>query len=656
VYRLILESYATVNEQAKITGIAATPRISRNGILYTKAELERADGMTVPLNWEHDGSKVIGTATYSYNPQLEQLFYSATVTDEGTASLIKNKQLFTSIEAEVADIQSICNGPQDCFQMPIGLNFIALALTENPGIPETTVRITERFVGVPPHMCSKHTGTDTQNSSLSANLAESKVTMTSKEQECPPGQKPDPENPGECMPAGEKAKEQNIGNGPDDEAAGIDQAKPSVGCPEGMQMGPNGECEPASNDDSGSPVSTLPESKKPCGCSEAKPQSGHGMPNMDMISSQLKEQKQMIEEVKERVNNPTQLSELEEMQKFNKKLYSTTKLSPQNGTSFAASDLQYIAKEGVSALKKYHAYSFDMDMSQKWVKEHLKPRGVIQEAIALSGQSNVDAAMDDVFVLPGGKYLKSIRDLVKFVEIPDGQDTANLFKGDIPNNQAITEGAANTAGTHTVTTVPLTADAVTGVPQTITQSQLEDTPVSLFDYIAQTARAEVLEHEASLVFDTTAIAATPGFTGGNAAAIFDHTHVADALEYWEDQGYNTEFGNAYIALSPKALKELRVDPALTRFVQTGDANITKTGRLTHLYGVELVPMNALNTTTNEHAIGGIKGVTFALGSKRELTIDMHKVPNQSAFDWAWTQRKGAVAFDEASLVELESLS
>jgi len=91
--KLIIESYGTVNEQAQITGIAAVPRISRNGNLYTKTELQRADGVRVPLNWEHDSSKVIGAATFRYNRELEQLFYEATVTDEATAALVRNKEL-----------------------------------------------------------------------------------------------------------------------------------------------------------------------------------------------------------------------------------------------------------------------------------------------------------------------------------------------------------------------------------------------------------------------------------------------------------------------------------------------------------------------------------------------------------------------------------
>lgn len=142
----IIESISTINEQAHITGVALIPRISRNDNLYTKDELKRFDGITVPLNWEHDGSLQIGTVTFYYNPTLETVYYEGDVTDEKYALLVKNKMLFTSIEAEPISIKTICNGMNDCFSMPFGLTPKALALTETPGVPETSVMVMESFI------------------------------------------------------------------------------------------------------------------------------------------------------------------------------------------------------------------------------------------------------------------------------------------------------------------------------------------------------------------------------------------------------------------------------------------------------------------------------------------------------------------------------
>ena len=142
--KYIIETFSKVDEQAKITGIAAIPRISRNNRLYLKSELAKADGLRVPLNWEHT-DKIVGYVTYHYNQELEQLYYEGLIEDEATATLAKNKILFTSIEAEPREVKKQCFTAQDCMEIPIGLERWQLALTEMPGIPETTVKIIESY-------------------------------------------------------------------------------------------------------------------------------------------------------------------------------------------------------------------------------------------------------------------------------------------------------------------------------------------------------------------------------------------------------------------------------------------------------------------------------------------------------------------------------
>ena len=466
--------------------------------------------------------------------------------------------------------------------------------------------------------------------------------------DCPPGQhKVD----GQCV-----AKEADM-------AAGVDQEKPSENpCGPDMILDGDGNCVPAANNDAGSPVSTAPKEMSYKG------------PNADEINARLREQKEMIDSLSARLSNQSQIAELDaaiKAQEANK--YSVTRVSTAPGHAFERKDIEYIAREGLASLKKYGHYSFEIDLDPRWVKETLNRNKVnsVQEAISFSGTQDLTMAADtEVFVLPGGKYLKSIRDLVKFKEIPKGYDTAKWYKGDIPNNGTITEGTDTSAGTHTITTVTLSADTVTGVAQAIKGADIEDFPGEMFDYLAQTARAEVLESESTLVFTTAAAAATPGlWLNANSGATITHTDIASmtqsptsiavGLQHLETQGYDTSFGNVYYCLHPKALRELRTSTLLTTLVQQGDANITKTGRLTHLYGVELIPTTALDTddnTTNDvyNNVMGIKGHTFALASKRELTIDLQKLPKQSAYDWTWTQRKNATTFDATSFVRISS--
>ena len=141
-----LEAYTKIDESAKIQGVALIPTISRNENLYTKQELARFDGVTVPLNWEHDPGNVIGEVTFHYNPSSQTVFYEGEITDSSAALLAKNKTLFTSIEAQPTSVKNICNGPNDCFHMPFGLVPEGLALTETPGIMQTTVQVIEKYI------------------------------------------------------------------------------------------------------------------------------------------------------------------------------------------------------------------------------------------------------------------------------------------------------------------------------------------------------------------------------------------------------------------------------------------------------------------------------------------------------------------------------
>jgi len=143
---IIKEGFATIDERARITGIALIPRISRNDNLYTKEELKRFHNVKVPLNWEHDPARIIGTVTFHYNADIEQVSYEGMIDDDAAADLARNRTLYTSIEANPVDVKTICNGGQDCFNMPFGLTPVALALTETPGVPETTVNLMEHKI------------------------------------------------------------------------------------------------------------------------------------------------------------------------------------------------------------------------------------------------------------------------------------------------------------------------------------------------------------------------------------------------------------------------------------------------------------------------------------------------------------------------------
>lgn len=620
--KLILESTADVTSQIVegiphkiVEGTALTTSVSLNGNIYSPEAILAIRGLNTPLvaNWEHTNENV-GNVVYTLDSQNYRVLYRADITGP-KASEIKEGKTRVSIEANVDEAIPSCTVAR-CYNLLHGIELTGIGITETPSVQTTTLSIVEKFQDWEPikEKCEKC------NCSLSANETKAEVMTDDKQLET-------------------KVVESKVAEMHD--------------CPEDKKV--DGKC----------PEMEKKENLYPSTANETPVWQA----SIDEVNKNLKEFKEMVDTLKQRINNPAQIDELSAMENFNKNLYKKTRISP-SGHSFAEKDLSYIAQEGSQALKKFGSYSFDIDLSPEYVRETLN-RKKIEEAISFSGdQSNKINAMNDVFVLPGGKHLKTIRDLVRFKEIPAGADTVKFFKGSIPNNGTITEGSDTGASTHTVTTISLDADTVTGVAQSIKQADIEDSPFEMFSYLAQTARAEVLEAEATLVFDTAAQAATPGLwinsetgatisTDDTSGITMEPIGIATALKHWETEGYDTSFGNAYVVMHPAQLRDLRTTSNLTTYVQQGDATITKTGRLTHLYGVELIPSTAVETfsaqtNTAYRAVGGIKGHTFALGSKRELTVDLLKVPKQSAYDWTWSQRKNATTFDATSFVRLSS--
>lgn len=615
MHHIVIESTATLDGQ-HIRGTALFPTISGNGNLYTPAVIDSAENIGVPLrlDWEHDITEKIGYIVYEHGPN-HTLVFDGYITDQTRASQAKNGTYKVSIEASIDEVSRACD-KKACYNMPLGLKMEGMGITDTPGVPQTTL-IIEKFIDWEPITnghCSKC------NSSLSETLEKPKV-MTDETSKTTPTEKVEIKET-ETTPTETKTETVKTETKPE---------TPKVEAP----------------------------------TAERQPDSSW-IASIDDINARLKEFKEMVSDVKARINNPAQFKELDAMIEAAKNPYRVARVTP-TGNSFAQEDIKRLSEEMLGSLKKFGRYSWEIDLSPEFGKKAAD----ISEAITFStSQSSVVPSSSDVFLLPGGKHIKSIRNLVAFDEIPAGADTINKFKGNIPNNQSITEQSAITYNGHTVTTIQLTADTVTGNGEAIKMADIEDSPFQLMSYLNQAARAEVLEAEATLAYTTAAAAATPNlWINANSGATITHTDIASmtmepvamrvALQDLETSGYDTSFGNAYCALHPKALRELRGSTNLTTYVQQGDAVLTKTGQLSHLYGIELYPTTALDTddnTTNDvyNNVVGIKGHTFWLAAKRELTLTLLQKANPLGVDFTWSQRKNATCFDPASFIRVSS--
>lgn len=142
--------------ESKITGVAAFPRLSRNGRFYPPSELAKLDGRTVPILWAHQGTpeqktdpipedKIIGQATVHWDSDLQQLKYEGKIKEE-YAGFVKKyaDKLQVSLGAHYRP-QRVCTGA-DCFEAATNLHFEEISLTPSAGMPETDVKVVESAV------------------------------------------------------------------------------------------------------------------------------------------------------------------------------------------------------------------------------------------------------------------------------------------------------------------------------------------------------------------------------------------------------------------------------------------------------------------------------------------------------------------------------
>lgn len=614
-----LESRPVITEK-KIHGIALVPRISRNENLYTKKELARAHGVRVPLNWEHTG-KIIGSVEFSYDEEYNQVKYSGEIYDYAMP-LVRGKEVFASIEANSTSNQIICNESDDCFNMPQGLKFEGLALTLSPGVPETSAHVAES--------CPK---------------AEKSYIYTKR-----------------------RANEMN------DPVEPAGTEKPAVTTADGQQIFDDGTTEAPNQE------KTIPKAAPAPAPREAD------APNMDGGDDDKKEEKahaemdgdddkdkdDMAETVKKAVaeamasySGQTEKSITEQLKRFHS--------TPVFGNSgFEPARLYENLRNTGSATWYVPITGYERLPSPETSAPSLT------EAISFTpanGNSSQVVTSSRIFVQPSAKFARSIRHLTRFKEIPDGTDTIKELRTGVVSAGTVTEGAANTDVSNTITSVSLSADTITGITQTIKMADVEDTAGDIIGALTEQARIEAMDAEARLVFDTAANAISAADIGawidndGDAVSTtdnvtglgeFSYEALLEARRYFENEGYPAAPGELKCAIHPRQLRELRGDSNIQRYVQEGDAMITRTGALAQLFGIDLLPTNKVHETTGHSNKDAYRALVFSpessflLASKRDVQINVLYQPNKFAYEWSWSHRKNATAFDPKAIVRISS--
>ena len=719
--QVLIEASITKKEGRSIEGVALIPMISLNDNLYTPGEIQHADGKVVPLNWEHRMSDVlndvdIGTASFEYNWATRRLHYKAEITSDIARRLMQGEDYFVSIEAVVGEDRWLCNAePDDCFHMPSGLEFVALAVTKTPGIPETTME------------SSKNPKFESLSKVYKQIVGTSGVAKsTESKNEIPPGYvfvealgyavprkfAEDKDWVARMVKAAESKTTEN-----EDEVgmdAGPAVSKPDVQmCPEGQKR-VDGECVPADNT----------ESAKPCGCEskgktemdhddddkdkdESKGKSemddddddkdktgestGHGMPNMDEIKDKVEAQAAKLAEYEKKLNA--------------RKEYKIARVTSERDGKIVEEDMATLATIGWEKLRAESNFNFLVDMGTPWTDVYAKPwnykareayfrsaglpapgaGGKVGEAINFIGadKGNQLSLGMNIRIRPNGKYAKSIRDLVMVREFPSLGAGVNTIKEPISvpfDSQVETEGpaAVNAYATTDVHYVSLEANEVRGTPQFVNYSMLEDTPQQIFAMFTEASRIEALNQEAEIFIKATNDVATTGFNSlgrwisGDGAPITDDDDsdlgtitaqtIADVKEYYQREGYDTDFGSIKMAVSPEQFNALYNDPELDRYINQGAPDVRRTGDLVFVNGIEIIVMNAIRTMTATGARSNAAQRAFAfipqnsvlLGIKRDMRVAILESPNRNGYDWNWTQRKNATVFDAKSICRVST--
>jgi len=208
-YHKVGESTAKIiktKEGSKIQGVLAIPRVSRNNVLYLPEQLARNHGKTIVVDLEHNHNHNIGFARLSWNKELQRLEYSGQISDREVETRLKDGvEYHTSLEGG-CESEEIC-GENTCYTACISnTNIERMALVLEPGIPETTVNITE---SVPPFSTARFDSSLNQASKKSKPLSQESKTVKKEcgctkemdgdgSHDCPEGKKWDAEA-GQCV-------------------------------------------------------------------------------------------------------------------------------------------------------------------------------------------------------------------------------------------------------------------------------------------------------------------------------------------------------------------------------------------------------------------------------------------------------------------------
>jgi hypothetical protein len=624
-----------------VEGTLAMPRKSLNGNFYFASELAKGHDKIVPLRLNHDNTEagIIGESHLIWDEEKEQLNYRATISNGMVETQVKaltenGENVKVSLGLSANGEQQVChNDGGDCMSAPIDVSFneMSILLGENPGIPEVSLTLSES-------KCGKH------NVELFA--TECKITSHSIEND-----------ETKVMTSNDKV-EQDLNA---DFEAKVDAA-----------ITARMDAHLKKQEEEATAAATAKAEADKCAEDDLKCKA-------DQLKAKEAEDLAKQEALEKSIADLVEKRVAEETAKIQTEL-ATTEAKKTEVTESEVSPKQWEEKqvdEQVALMDKVLAgeqVSMKIDKEEFLAKHSVNKPSQFSEAISTSGTiPGVDVGQQ-IVILPGGILVKTIRPWVQVKVIPQGYDTVRFYTLDIPAFGTITEHVSTdiTPATHALTAIEVSANTVRGFRQNVLKAEVEKYPKDLLEKIRETARTRALEDEVTITLSTIAASTSVDFganhldandgalitdeTDEDAAGVMKAAGIEAAKVRLQSQGHEAENGSAVCAMTPKAQKELIQDSAVVDFIQNSSPEISRQGRISLYFGIEIFVTNSINTDNNNAArnICFMKGKAFGLAVGRDIELEFGKNIVRQSVDIVATHRVNAVVLDATAYVILSS--
>jgi len=583
--------------ETKITGVAAYPGISRNRILYLPEELMRADGVKVPVYWDHDYARPpIGEAVFSWDPKEGLLRYSANILPGYNADHV-------SIGAYFGYEESFHG-----YMAPRQLTFYELSLTSSPGFPLTSVALAERFgrVIVESYLTPRcHITVAPANSTISGAGA----TLQARRPEGDASRMllekvEDSQKRGEKVsesPSKQEAASNTSGTNTQnhDQEAFLEILR--------HEMAENRKA--LLEELNGTRIYT------PRGKEDRRAKITQSADRMLMSEDESERERRFYEELAEKLFGQMRAYELHETA-FR---FSIPRLDlPPVGFG---SPLEAV-KERARALEGFRE---KVRSIQRRVTEAL--------ATTTTGASLGVEGVSPLVVIPNS-LLANLRDIVNWIDIPQGADRARWGTIKVASAGPLTENTEPTEASQTLTTVDATPSP-RGIQQSVS-FELEQKSVggSMIQAVVESFRLSYLEDIDGLIA-AEASTATPAATlygdesvstesNITSSMTFAPARIATAIREITKKGYGPD---GLVAVVHPVQFDALLKHADVRQAHIFGEGVQVTGVLPSLYGVEVRRSTKVTTGTGSGAATTYrawvckKGVTFGVAASRDLQIE-----------------------------------